>query len=109
MSTTNRMNSIINTDLLKELIRQLKETDYAKSSEEISHAIDELHKLETNLNKAKSKALEREIAEAERQRVEAEKNHIQEVTCMDLPMDWNNVFDEDTRTRGVHVDSVQML
>ncbi|MBQ8041664.1 MAG: DEAD/DEAH box helicase family protein [Lachnospiraceae bacterium] len=32
--------------------------------------------------------------------------HIQEVTCMDLPMDWNNVFDTDVRTQGVHIDSI---
>lgn len=32
--------------------------------------------------------------------------HIQEVTCMDLPMDWNNVFDQDERTAGVHTDSI---
>ena len=35
-----------------------------------------------------------------------ENAHIQEVTSMDLPMDWDNVFDTDERTRGVHTDSI---
>ena len=32
--------------------------------------------------------------------------HVEEVTCMDLPMDWENVFSTDERTRGVHTDSI---
>ena len=35
-----------------------------------------------------------------------ENAHIQEVTSMDLPMDWDNVFDTDERTRGVHTDNI---
>ncbi|MCR5339053.1 MAG: DEAD/DEAH box helicase family protein, partial [Lachnospiraceae bacterium] len=33
-------------------------------------------------------------------------DHVQEVTCMDLPMDWDNVFDQDDRTKDVHFDSI---
>ncbi len=32
--------------------------------------------------------------------------HVKEVTCMDLPLDWNNVFNSDVRSRGVHVDNI---
>ena len=32
--------------------------------------------------------------------------HIMEVTSMDLPMDWDNVFYEDERAQGVHVESI---
>lgn len=32
--------------------------------------------------------------------------HIQEVTSMDLPMDWENVFNTDPRAQGIHTDSI---
>ena len=68
------------------------------------------------LMNAKSQALERERMERKRKkeeerirRKEEEKRrkeeHVLEVTSMDLPLDWNNVFNEDERTFGVHADS----
>jgi len=49
--------------------------------------------------------------EAERQRLEKEAQeqaaiHVAEVTSMELPMDWDNIFLEDERTQGVHTDSI---
>ncbi len=35
-----------------------------------------------------------------------EEEHVKKVTCMDLPLDWNNVFNTDKRTSGVHFDSI---
>ncbi len=35
-----------------------------------------------------------------------ENSHIQEVTSMDLPLDWENIFDTDERAIGVHMDSI---
>lgn len=32
--------------------------------------------------------------------------HVREVTCMDLPLDWNNIFNSDVRTQGVHAESI---
>lgn len=32
--------------------------------------------------------------------------HIREVTCMDLPFDWENAFNQDVRTQGIHADSI---
>lgn len=54
------------------------------------------------INKRQKEEKERRECE-ERERKEA---HIREVTCMDLPMDWNNVFNSDVRTQGVHTDSI---
>ena len=31
---------------------------------------------------------------------------IAQVTRMDLPLDWENIFNSDVRTQGVHVDSI---
>ena len=36
---------------------------------------------------------------------EEEARHIEEVTCMELPMDWNNAFATDERAAGLHADS----
>ncbi|MCL2662749.1 MAG: SNF2-related protein [Oscillospiraceae bacterium] len=32
--------------------------------------------------------------------------HVAEVTCMDLPMDWNNLYADDERTAGIHAESI---
>ena len=51
----------------------------------------------------------REREEQERRRQEeAERQaaHAREVTCMDLPLDWDNAFNADARTQGVHTDSI---
>lgn len=50
---------------------------------------------------------ERERREREaREEKERKEAHIREVTSMDLPLDWENVFDQDVRTQGVHADSI---
>lgn len=78
---------------------------------------DDFGKAISKLQKAQSKAIEREENERRRREMEeAERKareekarqdaHIQEVTCMDLPLDWNNVFNSDVRTQGVHTDSI---
>lgn len=45
--------------------------------------------------------------EEENRRLEEEKKeHIEKVTSMDLPLDWENAFSNDIRTQGVHIESV---
>lgn len=52
----------------------------------------------------RKKQEERERREKEkRERKEA---HVKEVTCMDLPVDWENIFNTDPRTQGVHTESI---
>ena len=74
---------------------------------------DELADIIGKLQKAKSFAKKREKADRERRerektrlREEEKKRqkdaHIQEVTSMDLPLDWENAFNQDVRTQGVH-------
>ena len=77
----------------------------------------EINKLIVKLLDEKKYAKERE-AEEKRRRREEEKarkeaerrqqweNHVEEVTCMELPLDWTNVFDSDIRTRDVHTESI---
>lgn len=43
-----------------------------------------------------------------REKEEGERNACaaQDETCMDLPLEWDNVFNSDARTQGVHTDSI---
>lgn len=80
------------------------------SSKEIERAINKLLKAkELAKNREKNERLRKEKEEAERKAKEEKERreaHIKKVTCMDLPMDWNNVFDGDNRTQGVHEESI---
>ncbi len=53
-----------------------------------------------------AKRKEEERLKKEQEEKERQEEHVREVTCMDLPLDWNNVFDTDERTQGVHTDSI---
>ena len=70
------------------------------SSEDIEKAINKL--IEAKHFAKKREKVEQERAEQEekkriaREEKERHDAHVQEVTCMDLPMDWENVFNEDT-------------
>ncbi len=78
---------------------------------------DEIQGLINALSSAKNISQERERREQKkREREERERKakeeaerkarHIEEVTAMDLPMDWENVFGNDARTQGVHTESI---
>ncbi len=69
------------------------------------------------LEAAKKAAREREEAERRRRKAEEERRkeaekkerermHVEAVTCMDLPLTWENAFCSDERVRGVHAESV---
>ncbi len=76
-------------------------------SDVVFDEIDNLiFKLKRKNEAAKRKKLEeqkkKEAEEKEKQRLQ----HIESVTSMDLPLDWENVFDGDKRTEGVHAESI---
>ena len=80
------------------------------SSDEIEKVIGKLRaakriaeKQEENERRRREKEeAERKVRE-EKERKEA---HVREVTCMDLPLDWSNIFNSDVRTQGVHTESI---
>lgn len=82
----------------------------AYSSWKIEEALEKLRKAKRSAEKREAEErlrkeqeeLQRK-AEEERERKEA---HIREVTCMDLPLDWNNVYISDERAQGVHAESI---
>ena len=52
----------------------------------------------------------RKLREEKKRKKELEKKrqqeeHIRKVTSMELPLDWDNAFNMDSRTQGVHVES----
>ena len=95
---------------IKTLLAQLQGSNEPLSSKDILIAIKELSKehevavkYEEKVQKMKA---EEERIERERKEKEEREARIQQATCMDLPLDWENVFNTDVRAQGVHVDSV---
>lgn len=107
MSSLNFAN---NDDLLSEIKDWIEQLDKELNSKELNKVISKLQKTSNtihNRERAEQKRKEEEEkARLEQERLEKEQAHIEEVTCMDLPLDWENIFDSDERTRGVHADSI---
>ncbi len=80
------------------------------SSEDISKIIDKLSGVKRKKESIEAKKRQQEERERrEREACEAKERkeaHIREVTSMDLPLDWENAFNQDVRTQGVHADSI---
>lgn len=95
---------------IKTLLAQLQGSDEPLSSKDILSAIKELSKEHEAAVKYEEKVrqmkADKERIERERKEKEEREARIQKATCMDLPLDWENVFDTDVRVQGVHVDSV---
>ena len=78
---------------------------------------DELIKIIEHLVAVKNETVKKEETErklqeemeakrkAEEERIQHDL-HVQSVTSMDLPLDWENAFSGDSRAQGVHVDSI---
>lgn len=80
------------------------------TSEDLSNIIAQLSK-EKNKLQAKEKQEKENVkkleASQQRQEEKAKENErIVEITSMELPLDWENVFDCDARTEGVHAESI---
>lgn len=90
------LDDILKKDLLSDSV----------SSEDISKIIVELQKAKQKAKK-REQALKIEEQKRREREAQAEKEaHIKEVTCMDLPLDWENAFSGDARTQGVHTESI---
>lgn len=105
------------TDIMQKVYKALEPVKFSSGEKINNVSVSELENMIWELKQAKRVAEERESEERilkerqeqERQeRLEREKQeaHVREVTCMDLPLDWNNLYDTDIRTRGVHKESI---
>lgn len=92
------------------IMNLLDNTENTLSSDDISKIIDKLSdakRKRESIEAKKRRQEEREKREREaREAKERKEAHIREVTSMDLPLDWENVFNQDVRTEGVHADSI---
>lgn len=74
------------------------------SSDDLTAAIEKLQEWQARARhreKVEQEQRERKLREEQ----EKQEAHISEVTCMDLLLDWENLFNSDERAQGVHVDS----
>lgn len=107
------------TDKKSDEYRQLNIFDNFPLDEKVESklTVKDIDEAIKKLLKAKKIVKEKEDLESQRKaKEEAERKgkeeqerkdaHVKEVTCMDLPLDWNNSFDFDKRTQGVHVESI---
>lgn len=80
------------------------------SSDELAEIIEKLQEVKHLAQKRESDEQKKKKLEEFKQReAEAQQKkavHIREVTCMDLPLDWENAFASDVRTQGVHTESI---
>ena len=93
-----------------QIMNLLDDPENTFSSEDISKIIDKLSGVKRKkeaIETKKRQQEERERREREaREAKERKESHIREVTSMDLPLDWENAFNQDIRTQGVHADSI---
>lgn len=93
-----------------QIMNLLDDPESTFSSEDISKIIDKLSgvkRKKESIEAKKRQQEERERREREaREAKERKEAHIREVTSMDLPLDWENAFNQDVRTQGIHADSI---
>ena len=98
---------VVQVTLFDDLLDQLQTSG---TSADIAEVIEKLKNAKTNAQKREKEDRRRKKElealrkrQAERQ---AQEEHIRQVTSMDLPMDWENLFAGDSRTECVHADSI---
>lgn len=97
-------------DVLNEFFKNLNELGNMLSVEDYNVAMESLKETQRIIENERRLKIEKEREERrlEKERIEKEKHdkHVAEVTCMDLPLDWENSFSGDDRTVGVHTESI---
>ena len=87
---------------------QSKSADY--SANDISRMIEKLKKMRVQALQREEERRHKEELLKKKQKEQEErkrrKKHIEEVTSMELPLDWENVFNSDKRTQGIHAESI---
>ena len=109
MSKKNQLGDNVQLSLF-DILGLAENIDGKYSSEEIEEVISKLRtakriaeKHEENERRRREKEESERKAREEKERKEA---HVREVTCMELPLDWNNIFSSDVRTQGIHTESI---
>ena len=95
---------------ISDLLKQLRDEKTDLTPEEIMEAIRALTRAHKEAVKheeeiERMRAEETRLLRTRRQQEDMDAR-VEKATCMDLPLDWENVFDSDARTQGVHVENI---
>lgn len=101
----------LNKSIFTDVNDQIKNIDEKEiTSDDLTKLIAKLTRKKKELSiKEKEKKRKADELLAKQKKAEEERKqqeHIEEVTSMELPLDWENAFGGDTRTEGVHADSI---
>lgn len=86
-----------------DLLAALAKNSGKITSVEIDKVIQSLHKARCKMKDRESQKL---IAAEQKKAKAAKEQYIQQITSMDLPLDWENLFAGDPAVAGVHADSI---
>lgn len=90
---------------LEGLLRIAGKDESEISFRDLARIIGELQRTQDQLKKREEIRSQTEKAKKEREERKQQELHIREVTCMDLPLAWENVFEHDRRAQGVHAET----
>ena len=103
------MEEIIQLCMFDNFLEDLRATGVVTAGQ-ITEVVSKLQRARDKAERLERKEKRRrEQEEKERKGRETEnarEAHVQEVTSMDLPMDWENVFNGDKRAQGIHAESI---
>ena len=95
---------------LLDILSRLDQNNKENLTEQIDRIVKELTDVKRKtIQEIEAEKAKREQEEQKQREIEAQKKedeHIKEVTSMDLPLDWDNSFCSDDRTKGIHVDNI---
>lgn len=95
---------------IDDLIRIVEQQSAEFTSNELTGLISKITNIKNDVKSKEDeerKQIEKEKREQEEREKEAKrKEHVIKVTSMDLPLDFENIFNTDDRTQGIHADSI---
>jgi len=98
------------TSILNDLIAKLWKDGNSVSSAEIGEVINRLLDAQRAAEEREGEEKRRQEQEEAKRSAEEERlrreEHVEAVTSRDLPLDWENAFAGDSRTQGVHAESI---
>ena len=97
-------------DIFNEFFKNLNELGHMLSREDLDVAAESLRVAQRKIEIERQEQIkkEREARRLEQERIKKERHDrfVEEVTCMDLPLDWENAFAGDIRAAGMHTESI---
>ena len=97
-------------DVINEFFKNFRELGHMLSAEDLNVAAESLRQAQREIEYKRQEQIEkeREAKRLEKERIQKERHdkYVEEVTSMDLPLDWENAFAADSRAAGVHTESI---